>query len=70
MKPRIAPSQLENPDFEALKSICKEYIEYVAEYGGCDTDDDYDQYIFEAAISALYSDEIWDFINLEDWEQD
>lgn len=66
MKPRVAPEQLENPDFETLKNVCKKYMDEVAK--GDYVDEDFTEYIFEEAINALYEENIWDFINDEDDE--
>jgi hypothetical protein len=65
MKSRVAPNQLENPNFEALKKVCAEYIQEVA--AGGYVDDDFVHYIFEASIEALYGKEVWKFVN--GWEK-
>jgi hypothetical protein len=70
MNPRSAPKQFSNPDFTELKRICDEYIQEVAEGEYADAEGecvlaDLCHYIFEAAIEALYGEEIWDFINDE-----
>jgi hypothetical protein len=45
-----------------LRKLCQDYLEYIA---GPDyhEDNDYDHYIFEAAMTAFYGLEIWEWIN-------
>lgn len=56
------PETLKQPDLTALQKLCAEYMEFLIsdEYH---EDNDYHQFIYEAAIEALYGKDIWTFIN-------
>ena len=47
-------------DFSELRKVCRQYVELVN--GGCETSNAR-QFIFEAAIEALYGEDAWDWIN-------
>lgn len=55
------PCMIENPDYEALRNLCQNYIDdlYVHSWVG----DDYAHYIFEAAMTTLFGKKVWDWIN-------
>jgi len=56
------PNQIQQPDFEKLKKLVDDYIEFVTsnEYY---EDNDYKHYIYEEVMTTLYGEEIWKFIN-------
>jgi hypothetical protein len=58
----MTPKALETPDFAALKKVCDEYIKFL-ESEDYHEDNDFDNYIFEAAMDAIYGPKIWDFVN-------
>jgi len=54
------PQQLETFDLTPLMKICSDYIDFVAtDYHD---DSDWDHYIYETAIEALYGKDVWDWI--------
>ena len=56
------PSPVKVMDLSALIKTCQEYIDFV--YGDNYHDDnDYRQYIYEAALITIYGDKIFDTIN-------
>jgi hypothetical protein len=55
------PDMIEFPDFTELKKICQSYIEEVAK--GDYVDEDFPHYIFETAITTLFGNDVWTFIN-------
>lgn len=55
------PKQLPDKNFDNLIAMCQDYIDQVADKGW--VDDDLKHYIFEAAMGAVFGDEIWAFIN-------
>lgn len=61
------PKQLETVDLTELRKICQEYIDYLnGEIEDEITEDgasDYDHYIVEKALTAIFGDRIFDFIN-------
>lgn len=48
------PKEIDAPDYTLLKQACKDYIDnsYIEK-----------QYIFEAAMEAVYGKKIWDYLN-------
>lgn len=57
-KPKQIPREKMN--FDELISQCQWYLDEVAQGNG----DDFDQeYIFEAAIEAVFGEEVWQYIN-------
>jgi hypothetical protein len=58
---KAMPLPIDNPDFGDLIGVCKQYIREIAEYGRAD--EDYDHYIYEAALAAIYGKDVWRFIN-------
>ena len=65
MKQDKIPKQKEEPNFDALKEACKEYIEYLdTDYiEGSSSHEHVKNAVFEAAIEAFYGTEIWKYIN-------
>jgi len=51
------PTKLNNPDFKDLAKICVEYVR------SKNPDEDLKEYIFEAALEAVYGKDIWKYIN-------
>jgi len=56
------PTPLQNPDFAPLVQLCKGYIEDLNEFGVAD--EDYNGWMFESAMSAVFGPNIWEWINL------
>lgn len=58
------PKELEFPDLNGLRKICVEYLEFLdAEDYHEDCVGDYIHFIYEAALEALYGEEVWQFTN-------
>lgn len=60
------PQPLAEPNFDNLRSQVEAYIDLVdvdSEENCDDRRDDFQEYIFEAAIEALYGAEVWNWIN-------
>ena len=55
------PKPLPNIDISKLQKRCCEYIDEVAT--GDYLDEDYRYYIFEAAVSAVFGKDVWNFVN-------
>lgn len=55
------PRSIDNPDITRLQNICCEYINDLASDGY--VDEDYEQYIFEAAMETVFGKDVWKFIN-------
>jgi hypothetical protein len=55
------PKPVECPDFEGLKEQCAQYITEIIRTGWAD--DDIEHYIFEAALSAVYGNSVWEWVN-------
>ena len=56
-----APKLLDKPDFTALRECVTEGVNEFAETG--DEDDDFEHYVYEAAMEALYGKDIWKWYN-------
>lgn len=58
------PIIIDSPDLSALKKMCQEYIDAIAddEY----IDDDFNHYIFECALSTFFGKDVWKFVNSKD----
>ena len=54
------PYPMVNPNLTKLKKLCDEYIDAVI--NGKSVDSDYDHFIYEAAIQAIYGENIFDWI--------
>ena len=46
------------PNFDKLKTLCQDYNKYVRSKKYHE-DNDYETYIFEAAIEAIFGEELW-----------
>ena len=55
------PEQILSPDLEPLRSICRDYINDLSENGY--VDEDHAHYIFEIAMTTIYGENVWNFIN-------
>ena len=49
-----------NPDFRQVHKLCIGYVNQVA---SGEDDEDLTHYIFEAAVTAVYGEKVWDYIN-------
>lgn len=50
------------PNLYKLISVCEEYLDFL-ESDDYYEDNDYDHYIYEAALEALYGEDVWLWIN-------
>lgn len=57
------PNQLKEVKLEELRKICQEYIDFVDSDDDYYEDNDFDQYIFEKAMIALYGKDVFKWIN-------
>ena len=48
--------------WDPIVSVCQEEIKQIAESGYSDSDEDIKEYIYEAAMEAVYGKSIWDWI--------
>ncbi len=55
------PSPLATLDLQELQEMCSNYLHDLA--GDSYVDDDYDQYIYEASLEALYGKDVFKWIN-------
>lgn len=55
------PLQLPSPDLTALCDTCQKYIDDLA--AGNPVDEDYDHWVFEDAMKALYGSGVFEWIN-------
>ncbi|GAF82905.1 unnamed protein product [marine sediment metagenome] len=55
------PKAIASPDFRHLKKTCQHYVDALA--GEEFTNGDWKQYIYEAAIVAIFGKDVWDWIN-------
>ena len=56
------PTQLDVVDLTKLRICCQDYIDFVSsDKYHCDNDFDY--YIFEEALIAIFGDDVFDFTN-------
>jgi len=55
------PNQLVSQDFTSLREYCQDYIDELAKNQV--VSEDQNQYIFEAAMEAVFGKEIWRYIN-------
>ncbi len=56
------PKMLKNPDFTNLKSLAKDYMEFIQ----CDnfhTDNDFHTYLSEEVMTTLFGPKFWDWYN-------
>lgn len=59
------PTQLniEEINIDKLKAICQRYIDFIDDDEDYHEDNDYDHYIFEEALEAIFGKDVWDFVN-------
>ena len=56
------PIRKKTIDIMKLIVICQKYIDFVDSDDYCE-DNDYEYYIFQAALETIYGNDCWDFIN-------
>lgn len=56
------PEQLNVVDLVKLRELCQSYIDYL-DSEDYSEDNDYDHYIFEEAMNALYGPSVWGYVN-------
>ena len=49
-------------NFDPLREVCFKYIEWMATDDYC-SDNDYEHYIYETALEAIYGSKVWEYIN-------
>lgn len=54
----VKPTANENPNFQKLIELCKNYVNDI-ESGKTGEDSDYDGYIYESALEAVFGDDVW-----------
>lgn len=56
------PTLIPTPNLAALEKICQQYMDFLdsEEYH---EDNDYETYIYEAALEVMYGEKVWEFIN-------
>lgn len=60
----IAPKELTDIDLSFVMEACREYMEYLkSEDFHFDGKDDYEEAIEEAAMMAMYGEDVYEFIN-------
>lgn len=64
-KDKQRPKPLESPNFKNLIELVEKSIPEYLENGH--VDDDFDHYVFEAAMEAIYGKNIWKWWNKQDW---
>jgi hypothetical protein len=57
------PHQLEKPNLDELKKICQEYLDFVDNDEEYYEDNDYDHYIFETSMKAIFGEGVFNYIN-------
>ena len=57
------PKQLNQPNLNELLKICQKYIDFVDNDDEYYEDNNFDQYIFEKAMMALYGEDVFNWIN-------
>ena len=55
------PQRVECPDYRYLVELCNNYCKEVSNYGI--PDEELKHLIFEAAMTAVYGNSIWDWVN-------
>ena len=58
-----AQLNLESIDLTDLQNICQQYIDFVDNDKEYHEDNDYDHYIFEQAMEAIFGLDVWEFVN-------
>ena len=59
------PKQLESEAIELqnLRDICQEFINFIDDDTEYHEDNDYRQFIYEAAMETIFGKDVWKFIN-------
>lgn len=57
------PEQIKEPDLDALRRICQDYIDFVDDDGRYHEDNDYNQYVFETALETIFGKDVYEYIN-------
>ena len=57
------PNQFKEVNLEELRKICQEYIDFVDSDDEYYEDNNFDQYIFEKAMIALYGENVFKWLN-------
>lgn len=57
------PKQIGEVDLQKLREVCQQYIDFIDNDEEYHDDNDYDHYIFEKALEAIFGKEVWKFIN-------
>ena len=57
----LRPTLKTKPDFTELVELCKQYMGFLDSDDYCE-DNDFSQYIFETALTALYGKGVFDYI--------
>ena len=60
-KARAIPQPLASPDWARVTEYCHSYVDQKAKQGW--VNDDLKQYIFEAALEAVFGKNVWPWIN-------
>jgi len=55
------PTKLENIEIDTLVQLCQDRIDEIAD--GDDVDSDLPHYIYEAAMEAVFGNNVWSWIN-------
>jgi len=58
---REVPKPIENPDWSGVIQNCQERLKEYVE--GAQTDSDLPHYVYEAAMSAVFGPDVWDWLN-------
>lgn len=57
------PEQIKEPDLDALRRICQDYIDFIDDDSRYHEDNDYNQYVFETALKTIFGENVYQFIN-------
>ncbi len=59
------PIQLktEEVDLNELRKTCQAYIDFIDNDEDYHEDNDFDHYIFEKALQAIFGSDVWEFVN-------
>jgi hypothetical protein len=55
------PKPIESPDWTGVQATCESYVEALFRRGYVDSDDK--QWIFEAAMEAVFGKDVWPWVN-------
>lgn len=62
--PLAPPAELPNPNYSAVKALCVEYLKLRQSPEYCSDDgSDFEHYLFEEALKAVYGPNVFDYIN-------